>query len=166
VSLGAVCDIWQCLPKSFPFHFQLSLEPGLSEGRGRFRHESEDRNRGLFIQVQNFHGNGCQAASLSALGVLSTALHGRLVRMDALSQSECLECGCGRTFSGTSPLNLHRRACKSRKRLLQCALLKAKEIWQQRKRRRIGESQVASGRSHQLTVSQHRRSPKCPPKCP
>jgi hypothetical protein len=49
-----------------------------------------------------------------------------------------LVCDCGRTFSGSGALNYHRRGCQYRKRGLQHALSKAKDLWQQRKRARLG----------------------------
>jgi hypothetical protein len=61
-------------------------------------------------------------------------------------EPETLVCGCGRTFSGPGPFNFHRRACKSRKRLLQGALSKVKGLWEQRKRTRLGERPFNSTR--------------------
>lgn len=44
-------------------------------------------------------------------------------------------CGdCGRSFAGPGPLNFHRRSCRTTKRRLQGVLVKAKALWEVRKR--------------------------------
>jgi hypothetical protein len=55
---------------------------------------------------------------------------------------------CDQSFAGTGPLNFHQRSCKKTKRRLQGALVRAKELWEARKRSKrhpLGETQVVDG---------------------
>lgn len=45
--------------------------------------------------------------------------------------------GCERRFSGSGPLNFHRRSCKKTRHQLQGVLAKAKELWEAKKRSRV-----------------------------
>ena len=46
-------------------------------------------------------------------------------------------CYCHRTFSSTPALKIHQRSCGKNKKRLSAALASAKDIWINRKRRRI-----------------------------
>jgi hypothetical protein len=45
--------------------------------------------------------------------------------------------GCERRFSGSGPLNYHRRSCRKTRHQLQGVLAKAKELWEAKKRSRV-----------------------------
>jgi hypothetical protein len=48
-------------------------------------------------------------------------------------------CACGRTFSVPQAYTCHKRSCQKTKKRLSCALEKAKEVWQAKKRRKTEE---------------------------
>jgi hypothetical protein len=49
------------------------------------------------------------------------------------------QCGCGRSFLSPGALKIHQRSCSKRKRRLDKAIEKAREIWSSRKRRRLDD---------------------------
>ena len=49
-------------------------------------------------------------------------------------------CICGRIFSVPQAYTYHKRSCQKTKKRLSCALEKAKEVWQARKRRKTEEA--------------------------
>lgn len=51
----------------------------------------------------------------------------------------CQACVCGRTFSVPQAYTCHKRSCQKTKKRLAGALEKAKEVWQAKKRRKMGE---------------------------
>jgi hypothetical protein len=58
-------------------------------------------------------------------------------------------CYCGKSFLHPGALQIHQRSCSRGKKRLGVALDKAKELWNNRKRRRIHESVVqGSGQSN------------------
>jgi hypothetical protein len=61
-----------------------------------------------------------------------------------LSHGYAEVCLCGRSFSESGPLKRHQRTCHKSNKRLSGALAMAKELWVERKRRRI-ESLAASG---------------------
>jgi len=54
--------------------------------------------------------------------------------MDSLSGGDTYLCGCGQSFNGPGPLNLHKCTCQPSKKCLHAALAKAKGLWEDRKR--------------------------------
>jgi hypothetical protein len=53
-------------------------------------------------------------------------------------------CSCGRVFAQAAALNYHKRSCRPVKKRLHGALVKAKEIWETRKKiRQDGQTQQA-----------------------
>jgi hypothetical protein len=76
---------------------------------------------------------------------------------DKLSTS-CHICVCGRSFSQPGALSYHQRSCKKTKTRLAGALLKAKDAWAVRKRRRlevsedVGSTSVAEAHAVELEV--------------
>jgi hypothetical protein len=54
-------------------------------------------------------------------------------------------CTCGRSFSQPSALKYHQRSCSKAKKRLCGALVKAKEAWSDRKRRRVGDAGLDRG---------------------
>lgn len=55
-------------------------------------------------------------------------------------------CYCGKSFPHPGALQIHQRSCGRGKKRLGVALEKAKELWLDRKRRRIHESAVQKNR--------------------
>jgi hypothetical protein len=49
-------------------------------------------------------------------------------------------CICGRVFSVPQAYTFHKRSCQKTKKRLSCALEKAKEVWQAKKRRKTEEA--------------------------
>jgi len=65
--------------------------------------------------------------------------------MDLNSDNNSLTqvCLCGRTFYNQGSYTYHARGCQKTKKRVSRALVKAKEIWQSRKRRRLEASEQA-----------------------
>jgi hypothetical protein len=73
-----------------------------------------------------------------------------LVKMFNFSREGEYVCHCGRSFSGNGPLNLHRRKCKPRKRLLEAALPQLKDLWNNRKKSRKAPSEECAQESQSV----------------
>jgi hypothetical protein len=77
----------------------------------------------------------------------------------------CEVCICGRTFSSQQDYTFHKRSCQKTKKRLADALVKAKEVWQTRKRRKM-DAKAAKGalesQSH-VTVSAESPTPGMSP---
>lgn len=58
--------------------------------------------------------------------------------MDSDRMAFCETCVCGKTFSQPGTFTHHKRICSKTKKRLAEALVKAKEVWSSRKKRRIG----------------------------
>jgi hypothetical protein len=56
--------------------------------------------------------------------------------MQAPQLNEAYVCGCRRSFTGPGPLKYHQRTCPAGRKRLHGALLKAKELWDGRKKPR------------------------------
>ena len=57
-----------------------------------------------------------------------------------------IQCPCGRIFTQLNAYTNHQQICKKRKKSLSSALAKAKSAWDNRKRRRTGDSLGEPGR--------------------
>ena len=56
------------------------------------------------------------------------------------TDSNAIQCSCGRAFSQLSAYTNHQRICKKRKKRLSGVLAKAKLVWDNRKKRRTGDN--------------------------
>jgi len=67
------------------------------------------------------------------------SLHYLSMSLDDKSEGHgfCETCVCGRTFSQPGALSYHKRSCSKSKKRFSDALAKAKEVWNDRKRRRV-----------------------------
>jgi len=62
---------------------------------------------------------------------------------DSVTVAFCETCVCGKTFSQPGTFTHHKRICSKTKKRLAEALVKAREVWSSRKKRRTGTSENA-----------------------